>query len=74
MFYIGLHVYREVHGKKFLSEAIWYVASPCGPQVCSNYAPGSKNGPAPGVTYFTLAYIGKNMKKSSCLKSYGLEP
>ena len=33
-----------------------------------DYAPGAKNGPAPGVTYFTLAYIGKNIKKSSCLK------
>ena len=27
-------------------------------QVCSNYAPGVKNGPAPGVTYFTMADIG----------------
>ena len=25
-------------------------------------------GPAPGVTYFTLAYIGKNIEKSSCMK------
>ena len=28
-----------------------------------DYAPGAKNGPAPGVIYFKLAYIGKNMKK-----------
>ena len=28
-------------------------------QVCSNYAPGAKNRPAPGVTCFTQAYIGK---------------
>ena len=26
-------------------------------QVCSNYAPGAKNGPAPGVTCFTLSCI-----------------
>ena len=37
-------------------------------------APGAKKGPAPGVTYLTLAYIGKNIEKSSCLKSLGLEP
>ena len=28
-------------------------------QVCSNYAPGAKNGPATGVKCFTWAYIGK---------------
>ena len=28
-------------------------------QICTNYAPGAKNGPAPGVTGSTLAYIGK---------------
>ena len=32
-------------------------------QVCANYAPGAKNGPAPGVTCLTQAYIGKNIKK-----------
>ena len=40
---------------------------------CSNHAPGAKNGPTPGYTCFTLAYIVKNMKKSSCLKPLGLE-
>ena len=34
-------------------------------QVCSNNSPGAKNGPAPGDTCFTWAYIGRNMKKSS---------
>ena len=33
-----------------------------------DYAPGAKNGPVLGVTYFTLAYIGKKIEKSSCLK------
>ena len=28
-------------------------------QECLNYSPGVKFGPAPGVTSFTLAYIGK---------------
>ena len=30
--------------------------------------PWAKNGLALGVTYFTLAYKGKNIEKSSCLK------
>ena len=59
MIYIGL--YREVHGKIFLSETIRPRALKFGMQyhpldfyqVCSNYAPGTKNGPAPGVTCFT---------------------
>ena len=33
-----------------------------------DYAPGAKNGPAPEITFFTLAYIRKNIEKSSCLK------
>ena len=41
--------------------------------MCSNYAPGAKNGPAPGVTCFTKADIGKH-EKSSCLKPQGIEP
>ena len=31
-------------------------------QVCSNYTPGAKHGPAPGVTCFTKTYTGKNME------------
>ena len=31
-------------------------------QVSLNYVPGAKNGPALGVTCYTLAYIVKNMK------------
>ena len=74
MFYIGL--YREQHEKIFLSETTRPRALIFGMkqrlvdfyQVCSNYTPGAKNGPAPGVTCFTWASIGSNMKKSSCLK------
>ena len=32
-------------------------------QICLNYVPGVKNGPASGVTCFTEAYIGINMEK-----------
>ena len=71
MLYIGLN--REKHEKIFLSEtirprAIYLVCSitlwimPRGPKMVL------------GVTYFTLAYIGKNIEKSSCLKSLALEP
>ena len=42
-------------------------------QICSNYFAWVKNGPSPGITCFTLAYIGKNLKKSR-LKSYGIGP
>ena len=35
---------------------------------------GPKIGPSGGSHFFTLAYIGKTMKKSSCLKPHGLEP
>ena len=56
MFYIGL--YRENMIKIFLSETTRTKALIFGLchhlvdhfQVCSNYAPGTKNGPAPGVT------------------------
>ena len=37
-------------------------------QVCSNYAPGVKNGPALGVTCFTHAYIGKVVRLHVKLK------
>ena len=55
MFYIGL--YREIHEKIFLSETIRLRALIFGIKhclvglyhVCSNYTPGAKNGPAPGV-------------------------
>ena len=58
-FYIGF--YRVKHEKIFLSET----TRPRGLlfvmkhhlvdlyQVCSNYTPGAKNGPTPGVTCFT---------------------
>ena len=56
MFYIGL--YREQHEKIFLSETTRPRAMIFGMkhhlvnlyQVYSNYSPGAKNGPAPGVT------------------------
>ena len=59
MFYIGL--YREQHEKIFLSETTRPRALIFGMQyhlvnfyqVCSNYSPGAKNDPAPGVTCFT---------------------
>ena len=54
MFYIGL--YMEKHGRIFLSETIRPRAFLFGMkhyltdlyQVCSNYAPGAKNGPTQG--------------------------
>ena len=59
MFYIGL--YREQHEQIFLSETTRPRALIFGMenhlvdlyQVRSNYSPGAKNGPAPGVTCFT---------------------
>ena len=80
MLYID--IYREKHEKILWSETTRPRALIFGMKhylvnlyrVGSNYIPGAKNDPAPGVTYFTLAYIGKNIKKSSCLKPYGLEP
>ena len=67
MLYIGLN--REKHEKIFLSETIRPRALIFGMKHhIVDYAPGAKNGPVPGVTYFTLAYIGKNVEKSSCLK------
>ena len=61
MFYIGL--YREQHEKIFLSETTRPRALIFGMkyhlvdlyQVCSNYSPGFKNGPAPGGH---MLYIG----------------
>ena len=75
MLYIGL--YREKHEKIFLSETIRPRALIYGMkldlldlyQVCLNYAPGAKNDPALWVTCFTYTDIGRNMKKSSCLKT-----
>ena len=59
------------HGKIFLSETIRPRALIFGMQhhlvdlyqTCSNFTPGAKNGPAPGVTCFTKAYIGKHIEK-----------
>ena len=59
MFYIGL--YRENHEKILLSETIRPRAWIFGMyhqlvnlyQVCSNYIPGDKKSPDPGVTCFT---------------------
>ena len=73
MFYIGL--YREKMKKIFLSKTIRPRALIFGMkhhlvnlyQVCSNYIPWAKNGP-PGGNMFYIAYIGKTLKKSSCLK------
>ena len=62
MLYIGLN--REKHEKIFLSETIWPRAMIFGMyrHHLVDYAPGAKNGPAPGVTSFTLAYIGRTSK------------
>ena len=67
MRYIGLN--REKHEKILLSKTIRPSAMIFGmwPHLV-DYAHGAKNDPTPGVTYFTLAYIGKNIEKSSCLK------
>ena len=62
MFYIGL--YREKHEKIFLSETTRFRALIFGMlhhlvdfyQVCPNYAPGAKSGPASGVTCFTFKW------------------
>ena len=67
MLYIGLN--REKHENIFLSETISPRAMIFGMQHhLVDYAHGAKNVPAPGVTYFTFAYTGKNIEKSSCLK------
>ena len=79
MFYIGL--YRENVKKLFLSETTGPKALISGMyyhlvdlyQICSNYSPGAKNGPAPEVTFYIGLYR-ENVKKSSCLKPQGLEP
>ena len=65
MFYKGL--YREKDETIFLSETTMARALIFGMkhhlvnlyQVCSNYISRAKNGPTPGVTCFTKAYIGK---------------
>ena len=58
MFYICL--YRENVKKSCLKQQGLKVASRIGPlQDCSNNVPVIKNGPAPGATRFTYAYIGK---------------
>ena len=70
MLYIDL--YREKREKIFLSETTRPSALIFGMkqhlvnfyQVCSNYTSGAKNGPAPGVTCFTKAYIGSNIEKN----------
>ena len=65
----------EAINHKSLSLDIWYVASPSGPlPSLFKLCPWGQKRPCPGVTCLTLAYIGKNMKKSSCLKPQGLEP
>ena len=63
MLYTGL--YREKHEKIFLSETIRLRAMVFGIWIMPL---GPKMTPPWGITYFTLAYIGKNIEKSSCLK------
>ena len=67
MLYIDIN--REKHEKIFLSETIRPRAMIFGMlHHLVDYALGAKNGPTPGVIYLSLAYIGKNIEKSSCLK------
>ena len=68
----GSHALHRLNGEKhekiFLSETIRPRAMIFGMQHhLVDCAPGVKNGLAPGVTYLTLAYIGKNIEKSSYL-------
>ena len=94
MFYLGL--YGGKCEKNFLSETTRPRTLIFGIQhhlvdlyqVCSNYTPGAKNGPAPsnnltpgagpflapGVKLFDIGLYRENVKKSSCLKPQGLEP
>ena len=68
MIYIGL--YREVHGKIFLSETMRPRALILGMQhhlvdfyqVCSNYAPGTKKWPCPRGHMFYIGLYRENMK------------
>ena len=68
MFYIGL--YREKHGKIFWSETIRPRALIFGMthqqvdlyQVCSNYAPGAKNGLVWGHMFYIGLYSEKHGK------------
>ena len=54
---------------------IWFVASPGGPQPSLfKLCPWGQKWPAPWVTCFTEAYIGKKWKKKYCLQPQGLEP
>ena len=72
-----LYMYREKHGQIFLSKTTRPRALIIGMkshledfyQLCSNYAPGAKKWPRPGVTCFTLAYIGEKMKKIFLFKT-----
>ena len=65
-----LHRLREKHGRIFLSETIRPRALIFGMkhhrmdlcQVCSNYTPGAKNGPARGITCYTGLYREKHGK------------
>ena len=43
-------------------------------QFCSNYAPGAKNGPAPGVTRFYIGLYGQKHEKIFLSEPQGLEP
>ena len=80
MFYFGL--YRENHKKIFLFETTRPRALIFGMehhlvnlyQVFSNYRPGAKNGPSPGVTCFTEAYIGKLIEKIFLSETIVFEP
>ena len=62
MLYIGLNREKHEEKKNFLSETIRPRAMIFGMQHhLVDYAPMVKNGPALGVTYFKLAYIGKTL-------------
>ena len=81
MFYIGLYRENMVEVHWLMLHTKYQGSRPCGFRqedflfyhVCSNYAPGSKNGSAPGVTFYKGLYR-ENMKKSSLLKPQGIEP
>ena len=78
IFYIGL--YREmwknllVWNHKALCLDIWYVASPSGPlPSLFKLCPWGEKWSRPGVMFY-MAYIGRYMKKFSCLRPQSLEP
>ena len=66
----------------FFSETIWHRALIFSMQhhlvdlyqVCLNYGLAAKKCPRPGVTCFTYSYNKRNVKKSCCLISQGLQP